>query len=101
MITGPAALYANSGALARACPPIRCSRPAALDNTEHFSFDEQRMVDPAKVVLCFDCQQPIESGKGIQVTRLLHAPTRFVTTNTLVHPECEIAATGQVYVLGR
>ncbi len=87
-------LYANSGALAYACPPIRPSQPSALDNTQRFSFDEQRIVEPPKEVLCFDCQKAIEAGKGIQVRRHLRGKQIIqdeyegIPIHTLVHPAC-------------
>ncbi len=87
--------YFNSASLAYACPPIRVSHPAALDNTERFSFDEQRVIEPEKEVLCFDCQKVIAGGKGVQVHRALQRPTdrfgdpkHYVPIHTLVHPEC-------------
>ncbi len=97
----PELLYINSGALAYACPPIRVSQPAALDNTERYSFDEQRVIEPAKEVLCFDCQHPIEAGKGVQVLRHLladncpaYAPERenAIPIHTLVHSACNHAS---------
>jgi hypothetical protein len=79
--------YHNSAQLARECPPIRCSHPAALDNTQRFNHDAQRMDEPAKIVLCFDCQKPIDAGKGIQMTRELMGNPMV----TLVHPGCQLA----------
>lgn len=95
--------YAAFAALAHSCPPIRVSHPPAMDNTPRFAFDDQtasrQIAEPAKVVLCFDCQKEIEAGKGIQVVRSLRGPVAFphevfpihhlAPIHTLVHPECE------------
>lgn len=82
--------YLNSGQLARACPPIRCSHPLAMDNTERFNYDAQTVLEPAKSVLCYDCQKPIAPGMGVQMTRNFNGgPLRSAT---LVHPECERVA---------
>jgi hypothetical protein len=88
-------MYENSSELARATPHVRLSRPTPPDNTEWFSYDEQRMVEPAKVVLCFDCQQPIPAGKGVQVKRLLRTGNDTdnygsVPCDSLVHAECNL-----------
>jgi hypothetical protein len=89
--------YANSAELARATPHVRLSRPTPPDNTEWFNHDEQRVVEPAKVVLCFDCQQPIEAGKGVQARRYLSKQygegasgvnISGAPCDAIVHPEC-------------
>ena len=90
--------YLNSASLAHACPPIRLSHPPALDNTVRFgrgSDDVREVTEEPKVVLCFDCQRPIEAGKGVQVRRLLRVnPVSLVPSahipilHTTVHPEC-------------
>lgn len=83
--------------LTRECPRIRISRPAPLDNTEHverFPKDGREgpvLVEEAKVVLCFDCQQPIPAGMGVQVRRHLRvgdSSYASVPTDAVVHTRC-------------
>lgn len=88
--------YANSSDLARATPHVRLSRPTPPDNTEWFNHDEQRVVEPARVALCFDCQKPVEPGKGVQVQRHFRRPSldygQVIGSPTpceaIVHPDC-------------
>lgn len=71
--------------LARACPRVPLSRPTPIDNTEHFSFDRGEMTEPAKAVLCFDCQKLIKAGSGVQLPRVLRGPNGGIPTLALVH----------------
>lgn len=83
--------YSNSAELARATPHVRLSRPTPPDNTEWFDYDNRQVREPAKSCLCFDCQQPIEAGKGVQVRRLLKGVeiSPFGTPcEAIVHPAC-------------
>lgn len=96
-------VYANSADLARATPHIRLSRPTPPDNTEWFDHDNQVVREPAKVCLCFDCQLPIEAGKGVQVKRDLgkvYGDTsdgascirvQGIPCEAIVHPLCNTA----------
>lgn len=98
--------YPNSAELARATPHIRLSRPTPPDNTEWFDHDNQVVKEPARVCLCFDCQQPIEAGKGVQVIRHLtrlgslgfarHVSVaiegpKIAPMDAIVHPDCNLA----------
>ncbi len=86
--------YLNSAELARATPHVRLSRPTPPDNTEWFDHDNQVVKEEAKAALCFDCQQRIEPGKGVQAHRSLlvrpaaGTPSYFTSCEALIHPQC-------------
>lgn len=96
-------VYPNSAELARATPHIRLSRPTPPDNTEWFDHDHQLIREPACVCLCFDCQQPVEEGKGIQVQRFLgkrygNESANYICVHgtpceAIVHPDCNLENT--------
>lgn len=56
-------------ALVRACPRINPSHPRAIDNTEHRHPETDDLIEPAKEVLCYECQRPIPAGKGVQESK--------------------------------
>lgn len=71
--------YQHSGALARACPPIRLSKPTPLDNTAS-QLRASGTVEPAREVACWACDGVVHAGKGIQVPHNGLLP--------IIHPEC-------------
>ncbi len=86
--------YPNSTELARHTPHVQLSRPTPPDNTEWFDHERQVVKEGAKEVLCFDCQQAIAPGKGVQVRRFLRSSAMQASDyggtpcDAIVHPEC-------------
>jgi hypothetical protein len=68
-------------------PRIRLSRPPPVDNTEHIRYETGEVVEPARSILCFDCQLPIPAGKGVQVRRYLRSDIPRQTA-AIVHAQC-------------